>query len=194
MSNFLYFAYGSNMLAERLVARCPSTKVIGQAKVVGYRVEFWKISNDGSGKATLVSGNNTGTVNGVLFEIDRSELLELDKAEGAGAVYRKPGYKRVESFKVIDEEGKKQIATTYLANDTHIDKASLPYDWYVALVKAGAKQNKVRGLSNKIIFQRDKRARFKTRTAALIALSNAGRLREMDLEHYKTSDNEWLNW
>ena len=50
---FLYFSYGSNMLTERLRARCPSANCIGIATATGYALEFSKSSVDGSGKATL---------------------------------------------------------------------------------------------------------------------------------------------
>ena len=53
---FKYFAYGSNMLKERLCARdrCPSAMPVDVGSIRGYTLQFWKISKDGSGKATIV--------------------------------------------------------------------------------------------------------------------------------------------
>jgi cation transport regulator ChaC len=74
MVTFTYFAYGSNMLTERLCARCQSAKVLGRATARGYSLEFCKQSVDGSGKATLVQSAKEGAiVHGVLFDIAMTE-------------------------------------------------------------------------------------------------------------------------
>ena len=66
---FLYFGYGSNMLTERLRARCPGAKCVSTAEVIDYALEFSKPSVDGSGKATLghLEGRNQTSI-GVVFE------------------------------------------------------------------------------------------------------------------------------
>ena len=51
-----YFAYGSDLLAERLVARCPSARPLGVVSVSGWRLAFQSKAFDGSGKATLIAG------------------------------------------------------------------------------------------------------------------------------------------
>lgn len=129
--SFLYFAYGSNMLPARLVARCPSALVHGKATANGFDVEFSKESKDGSGKATLISDKDLRSP-GVLFEIEMDELKALDRAEGAGY-----GYDRVENFSVeLNENGETVSATTYIASQTN--QHLKPFDWYLALVIAGA--------------------------------------------------------
>jgi hypothetical protein len=81
MDTFKYFAYGSNMLTERLRERCPSAKAIGVAVAFGYALEFSKRSSDYSGKATIVrSRKSEEHVFGVVFEIAMSERAALDKA------------------------------------------------------------------------------------------------------------------
>lgn len=127
----LYFAYGSNMLPERLRARCESARVVGIAHAIGYELEFSKVSNDGSGKATL-SNTDGGVTPGVLYEIERSELPALDGAEGVGF-----GYNRVTDFAVEGMgTGEHLAVTTYVGS--RIDRRLKPYDWYLALVIAGA--------------------------------------------------------
>ncbi len=132
---FLYFAYGSNMLPARLRARCPSAHVIGAATAAGYDVEFSKRSVDGSGKATLVEAAGTATP-GVLFEIGKTDLIALDRAEGASG--KVPGYERIEDFSVsvADEP---ITATTYIASRT--ERELKPFDWYLALVIAGVRHH-----------------------------------------------------
>lgn len=126
---FVYFAYGSNMLTSRLVARCASAQYIGNASVENYALKFSKKSLDGSGKATLV-GTTNGTVQGALFEVEQSERAFLDKAEGSD-------YERVDDFIVrISSTGEEIVSSTYVAVNTY--DALRPYDWYLALVIAGA--------------------------------------------------------
>jgi len=117
MLTFTYFAYGSNMLRERLSARCPSAKVLGHATASGYSLQFFKKSVDGSGKATLVqSAKDDVLVNGVLFEIVTGERVDLDAAEGLGQ-----GYARDDDFRVRSEDGNEVRATTYIG--TRLDRS-----------------------------------------------------------------------
>ena len=131
---FLYFAYGSNMLQARLRARCPSARLIDRATAIGFDFEFSKRSIDGSGKATLIPTRGV-LCPGVIFEISRSEIDQLDRAEGAGA-----GYERYDDFVAEFAGTGEQVAVlTYLANAP--DHRLKPFDWYLALVIAGALKN-----------------------------------------------------
>ena len=131
---FYYFAYGSNMLTTRLKPRCPGTVLVGRADADGFVVEFSKRSIDGSGKAALREDTG-GRASGVLFEIPKAELGLLDSHEGLGS-----GYDRHDSF-AVRRAGSGEIvqAKTYLATAT--DSSLTPYDWYLALVIAGAREN-----------------------------------------------------
>lgn len=73
MASVPYFAYGSNMLTERLQARCKSAKVRCVGSADGYRLAFSKKSQDGSGKATIRPDEASG-VYGIVFDIDETEL------------------------------------------------------------------------------------------------------------------------
>ncbi|MBT8170439.1 gamma-glutamylcyclotransferase family protein [Falsiruegeria litorea] len=129
---FTYFAYGSNMLSTRLRARCSSAQLLQTGVAKGYRLEFCKKSTDGSGKATLVECNSIVETPGVLFKINRDELSSLDSAEGKGY-----GYDRQDAFGIVTSEETK-TATTYIASATATACDLIPYDWYLALVLAGA--------------------------------------------------------
>lgn len=131
---FLYFAYGSNMLTARLRARCPSARIAGAGAAMGFDLAFSKASKDGSGKATLIAAADAVTP-GVLFEIARAELRALDRAEGLGS-----GYERLDDFTIRHAAtGASVSVTTYRATAT--DHALMPYDWYLALVIAGARRH-----------------------------------------------------
>jgi gamma-glutamylcyclotransferase len=138
IETFKYFAYGSNMLTERLRApsRCPSAEAIGVGVIFGYTLAFSKRSRDGSGKATMVrSGKSEEHVFGVVFDVAISERAALDKAEGVGS-----GYKRIDDLLVRLQQGGEILrAATYIA--TEADRTLHPYDWYRGLVIAGAMQH-----------------------------------------------------
>jgi len=79
----LYFAYGSNMAAERLRARVPSARLMGSAVLAGHALRFHKPgSNDGSAKcdaalrgarALQLPGAYIATIEAVAADIDASE-------------------------------------------------------------------------------------------------------------------------
>ncbi|MBS3651946.1 gamma-glutamylcyclotransferase [Pseudaminobacter sp. 19-2017] len=135
MTSFLYFGYGSNMLTARLKARCESTTPVCVASAEGYRLTFAKPSNDGSGKGHLAKAHKRVRQAGVLFEIDMAERGQLDDAEGVGA-----GYYREDAFPVRRHDTKEIVhAAVYLAQEP--DLTRVPYDWYLALIVAGAREH-----------------------------------------------------
>ncbi len=169
MTSFVYFAYGSNMLRERLTARCPSARSIGEAAAPDHRIAFTKPSFDGSGKATLVRAPGE-TAHGVLFEIAKDERDNLRRFEG-------DGYRCREGFLVraVGEDSLREVATC-LAVET---KDSLrPYDWYRALVVAGALQHALPehhvAALRAVAATPDPKPRRPARLAALDALERAG--------------------
>ncbi len=131
-----YFAYGSNMLTARLKARCDRARPTGCAVADGWGMEFSKPSKDCSGKANLSSKAGCETA-GVLYEIPMTQRDALDKAEGATL---RGGYRRCDAFPVrLVGGGETVTASTYLATET--DSSLKPYDWYLALVIAGAREH-----------------------------------------------------
>ena len=164
---FNYFAYGSNMLTARLHDRCPSARLIGKAKVGGYVIEFNKPGRDDSGKATL-NRKTDGLSTGVVFEIEEEDLCRLDQAEGSG-------YRRDDNFVVHLADGREVLTSCYLARKT--ETGLRPYDWYLALVVAGAREH---GLEDgyvlqlsQVAFDVDGKLDRKTRLKALDALAES---------------------
>lgn len=135
MTRFVYFAYGSNMLTERLVARCPSAEPIGKAEARGFFVSYCLGSPDASAKAGLRVATGK-TAWGVLFSLKLSERAVLDGFEGAPVLYAQaeiPVYPVGLSAPVL--------AITYLPQAAHIVPDRLPYAWYRALCVGGAQQH-----------------------------------------------------
>jgi hypothetical protein len=137
---FLFFAYGSNMLTERLRERCPDARPVGAAIARGHVLSFSKRSKDGSGKATLLTlaDGARQEAHGVLFKIPSAQRRKLDKAED-----HNKGYRRNDEFVVVMTSGRKIAASTYLALPEARDEALLPYDWYRALIVAGALEHEL---------------------------------------------------
>jgi gamma-glutamylcyclotransferase (GGCT)/AIG2-like uncharacterized protein YtfP len=132
----LYFAYGSNMLTERLVHRCASARPVAPAVLENHALAFSKIGSDGSGKATIVDRADE-EVFGVVFTLDPSELALLDRFEG-----KDRGYDRIDDCAVRHLKDDATIsACTYKAPPAFRDASMIPFDWYHALVIAGARQH-----------------------------------------------------
>lgn len=144
MSTFLCFAYGSNMLRERIYERLGGygLSLLGEATLSGYKVCYHKRSIDGSGKLTVVeTGNAAEVVRGVVYELSITAGVMLDKFEGFGKGYDK----KTVVVEIVD--GSREVVLYYATPDA-IDSSLKPYGWYRDLVVAGARQ---RGFSEEYI-------------------------------------------
>jgi gamma-glutamylcyclotransferase (GGCT)/AIG2-like uncharacterized protein YtfP len=132
-----YFAFGSNMLLERIKKRVPSACVLGNATLGGYALRFNKLSKDGSAKANIVpSTDPQAVVYGILYRLDEDERPRLDKAEGLGHGYQ------IHHVRVRrDGEGGEEEAFTYVAASDAIRDDLPPFRWYKDIVIQGATQN-----------------------------------------------------
>ena len=118
-----YFAYGSNLHPNRLEARIGKSHQLGLFKLVDYKLNFNKPSNDGSAKCNI-SKEQTHCVYGFLYNITSEQKALLDRFEA--------GYTTSwMQDKIIGEY------FTYLANPPFSD-SFLPYHWYKILVVLGA--------------------------------------------------------
>jgi hypothetical protein len=124
------------MLPARLIGRCPSARVFDLGVAQHYRLEFSKVSKDGSAKATIVAAPGS-RLPGVIFEIHKDEQAALDKHEGLGF-----GYKRGEDFLVEGVRAANTLlTTTYIATSSNTKLK--PFDWYLATIIAGAIHHKI---------------------------------------------------
>ena len=115
----IYFAYGSNMLWQRIRARVPSARPLGGAILHGHRLAWHKSGRDGSGKCDVVPIAEAGhAVHGVLYEILAAEKPALDLAEGLGVDYDE---KQVE----VETRTGPVTAWVYLAMRTRPDRAAV---------------------------------------------------------------------
>lgn len=135
MATLAYFAYGSNMLDARLRERLPRVVRVGPARLPGWTLRFDKRGGkDGSGKCHIMPTDAAGAcVWGVLYRMTDAERAELDRIEGVGGGYTVAwvGVEHAASGATVE-------AFYYAANPAWIDATRVPFDWYVALVLAGA--------------------------------------------------------
>jgi gamma-glutamylcyclotransferase len=133
MNAIKYFSYGSNLLKERIQARCPSARKIGTGKAVGLKICFGKISTRKNGmqcgKANLVVAE-ASSVWGVIYEMPESEFSALSEMEKGYSVFE---------MSVNSPELGVVVCAFHNSDRT---AGGLPiYDWYLQLVVVGAKQN-----------------------------------------------------
>lgn len=131
-----YFAYGSNMLTQRLRKRTPSCQSVGLAYLPGHALRWHKRSNeDGSGKCdALQMPTDSDVLWGVLFEIPEAEKERLDRAEAVEHGYIEKAVRVVAGDRSV-------TAFTYVADPDWIDSSLQPFTWYRDLVLAGAQEH-----------------------------------------------------
>ena len=127
-----YLAYGSNLHPVRLTERVPSARLMGTTRLERHQVIFIKRSHDGSAKANLVFTDDAAhTAYAAVYEMAAAEKPVLDAIEGLGEGYD-------ERALTVAVNGNELSVFTYVAAATHSAPGLAPYDWYHALVTAGA--------------------------------------------------------
>jgi len=130
-----YFAYGSNLLHQRLQARTPSAEPLLRARLAEHALRFHKIGDDGSGKCDAFhTGSPDDAVHGLVYALAERDKQILDGIEGVGHGYL------VKAVTLMTKCGE-LTATTYVVQSDYIDPGMLPFDWYLDFVIAGARQN-----------------------------------------------------
>lgn len=83
----LYFAYGSNLDIEQMESRCPSSHVKTKGRLRDYRLDFRRYSTGWRGGVADVVKDDGGEVWGIVYELTRADLKQLDAYEGYPDVY-----------------------------------------------------------------------------------------------------------
>lgn len=127
----LYFAYGSNMSTPRLERRIGCVRVLGRARLDGYRHRFSKHGNDGTAKGNVEPSSGTA-VWGVLYALDDDQLARLELFES--------GYRRVR-FEVELDRGERLDAHSFEA--LAAVRGLVPTDAYLAHYRAGMREHQL---------------------------------------------------
>ncbi len=132
----LYFAYGSNMLAEQMARLCLGPKPVGPARLHDHRLVFNRLWDGWGGSAVAsIEPRADGVVEGVVWEISEADREALDRFEDFPASYTRQDV-TVETF-----DGRLLPAFTYVARPQGTFR---PRREYLEQVIAGGRQ---RGLS-----------------------------------------------
>jgi gamma-glutamylcyclotransferase (GGCT)/AIG2-like uncharacterized protein YtfP len=122
----LYFAYGMNTNLDSMDQRCPGARVLGAARLEGYRFVFRQHAD-----VELEYGSD---VMGVLWEIDDDHLYSLDAFEGFPNYY-------IRSRAWVEHGGEWHVAWVYqMADQSYLVK---PANGYVSMCMEGYQQNGV---------------------------------------------------
>lgn len=125
----LYFAYGANVHPGWLRRRIPEAVVVGAGVLPGHRLVFRKRGRDGAARSDACPSDAPGAgLPGALYRVQRQDL---DRLGAAGAGYRPAQVQ-------VDFAGGTVTAVTWRAEPAEIVDGLLPWDWYVALIRAGA--------------------------------------------------------
>ena len=80
-STFLYFAYGSNLLTDRIRINNPSARVRSIALLRNHKLDFNNLSKKWGGAVATIIPHKEELVWGVLWELDMEHQATLDKQE-----------------------------------------------------------------------------------------------------------------
>ncbi|XP_030567926.1 gamma-glutamylcyclotransferase-like [Drosophila novamexicana] len=82
-SRFYYFAFGSNMLAQRIHIQNPTAEIVGPVTLENYRLDFATLPFDRwDGAVATIVPTEGSILWGTLWEIDVINLADIDNQEG----------------------------------------------------------------------------------------------------------------
>lgn len=79
---FTYFAYGSNLLQQRIQLLNPSAKRYGIGKLIDYQLNFNGFTKRWKGAPATIVPKSGSSVWGALWELDMEHMASLDEQEG----------------------------------------------------------------------------------------------------------------
>ena len=125
-----YFAYGSNIDENRMQERCPKSRLVGKARLEGYKISFSRYSGKWNGGVADIIEAENSHVWGILYEITEDDLARLDKFEGHPNIYIR------KKVIVIDDNDQEIEAFAYEV----VDKKDYipPSPKYLSMLKSGA--------------------------------------------------------
>jgi len=141
MNKFVYFAYGSNLLAERIHIQNPTAVRIGAGKLNGYRLDFNEFSSFWEGCPSTVVPDPNEHVWGALWQLNTSDLSNLDQQEGVNMKMYLPF-----EVDIVTPNGDKVLSRCYkLVNQPLVKQIPLPLDRrpskaYLETILLGAKE------------------------------------------------------
>lgn len=132
-----YFAYGANLHPGWLRRRALGAVQLGAGELPGYRIRFHKRGRDGAGRSNAWrTGDSGDRLPGALY---RLAAEDLDRLGAAGAGYH------AEEVLVQTAAAGPLTAVAWCADPEEIEDGLRPWDWYLALIRAGAEMHDLPG-------------------------------------------------
>jgi gamma-glutamylcyclotransferase len=126
-----FFAYGDRMSPERMHEFVSGAKVVGPARLPGYRLEFNVMSRSWGGGAANAVLDPGGSLWGVLWDIGDENPAELDSSRGDDLTHR--------PIEVTVEGPEGPVAAQTMAIWSG-EKFVRPTERYVAMLRAIAQE------------------------------------------------------
>lgn len=135
--SFLYFAYGSNLMSERIHLHNPSATFCYVARLQDFELDFGnsqgKTNETWHGGIATVNQSPGNEVWGVVWKINKSNLSSLDKQEGVNS----GTYVPIE-INVYTQEGKEITCRSYQLKNY---ERAPPSPQYKKVICIGAKES-----------------------------------------------------
>jgi gamma-glutamylcyclotransferase len=136
-SELLYFAYGSNMNSEQMLARCVKPLKIATACLPNYEIGFFGYSKTWDGGQETVVPSPGRNVWGVVYQLssldsDRLDVWQDARIDGSGAYFHYPA-------RVIDTEGRLHTVLFYKKDMS--GEPTKPTRQYLDFMVRGAVEN-----------------------------------------------------
>lgn len=125
-----YFAYGSNLNSDQMIARCASARIVGRATLPNHVLAFGGFSHSWRGAVANVLPAHGAWVEGLLYQIARTELRALDRYEGHPFAYER------EERLVVDEHRRRHRASLYVQPARDFEPGAPPLEYLGVLVGA----------------------------------------------------------
>src|SRR5512132_3083970 len=126
-----FFAYGDRMNEEKMIGEKPNARLVGPARLDGYRLAFNVISRAWGGGAANAVHDPRGSLWGVLWDLDEADLDDLKPINRGGA----PEKDRVLTVDVHGPEGVVQARTFAVESGEAFVR---PTDRYFDMLRATA--------------------------------------------------------
>ncbi|KAJ9592008.1 hypothetical protein L9F63_001447 [Diploptera punctata] len=144
---FLYFAYGSNLLSQRILINNPSAVRKGIGKLKNYRLDFgFPFSRRWGGCPATIVPHDGKHVWGAVWEICQSNMSDLDRQEGVNENTYFPIEVFVEAPNGSNFKCRSyQLSSTAegLEHEEPLPKERQPSEVYITVIKKGAEESKL---------------------------------------------------
>jgi len=132
----LYFAYGFNLSLEQMNQKCTKPRVLGIARLGGYKIGFYEHSVMWDGAVETLVPDAQSEVWGVLYQLEGYAWEQLDNCEdarldGTGEYFHYP-------VEVLDQHNRPREASLY--KKARLGEAKLPSTEYLKIIIQGAKE------------------------------------------------------